>query len=386
MRKINLYYHTGSANHGCEAIVRGTCNILSGLHITLFSAVMEEEIKYEVDQAVAVESDWQEFLGGTKFNQFLAKIQYKLFKSTRQITLNRHENFFSKAQKNDFYLSIGGDNYTYQGTWELADYNKLLNKKGAKTVLWGCSIDEHLIPELVEDLNQYQMIVARETLTYNALKKNGVSTKIRLCPDPAFQLEMAEVALPELMKNKSTVGINLSPLILKYGNRDLILRNFERLFDYLLNNTVYNIALIPHVVVKNNDDRVILKKFYEQYQHTGRIYFVKDQDCRKLKTYIASCRFFIGARTHATIAAYSNEVPTVVAGYSMKAKGIAQDIFGTQENYVCPVQDFRSESEMINSFVWLQQNEERIRAHYKKMMSEYKERAKLGAEYLKEIY
>ena len=47
---------------------------------------------------------------------------------------------------------------------------------------------------------------------------------------------------------------------------------------------------------------------------------------------------FIGARTHATIAAYSSCVPTLVVGYSIKARGIAKDLFGTDEGYVLPVQ------------------------------------------------
>ena len=54
----------------------------------------------------------------------------------------------------------------------------------------------------------------------------------------------------------------------------------------------------------------------------------------ELKGFIARCRFFVGARTHATIAAYSSCIPTFSVGYSIKAKGIAQDIFGTYKNYV----------------------------------------------------
>ena len=49
------------------------------------------------------------------------------------------------------------------------------------------------------------------------------------------------------------------------------------------------------------------------------------------KGYIARMRFFIGARTHATIAAYSNCVPTMVLGYSIKSRGIAKDLFGEEK-------------------------------------------------------
>jgi len=48
----------------------------------------------------------------------------------------------------------------------------------------------------------------------------------------------------------------------------------------------------------------------------------------QLKHLVSRCRYFIGARTHATIAAFSTGVPTVSIAYSVKAKGINRDIFG----------------------------------------------------------
>ena len=70
----------------------------------------------------------------------------------------------------------------------------------------------------------------------------------------------------------------------------------------------------------------------------------------ELKGYIARCRFFIGARTHSTIAAYSSGVPTLVLGYSVKSKGIAKDLFGTYENYVLTVQQLKEYSELGRAF------------------------------------
>jgi colanic acid/amylovoran biosynthesis protein len=51
----------------------------------------------------------------------------------------------------------------------------------------------------------------------------------------------------------------------------------------------------------------------------------------QLKQVISQLRFFIGARTHATIAALSSGVPTVSIAYSVKAKGINKDIFGNED-------------------------------------------------------
>ena len=50
----------------------------------------------------------------------------------------------------------------------------------------------------------------------------------------------------------------------------------------------------------------------------------------QIKCVISNLRFFIGARTHATIVALSSSIPTVSIAYSVKAKGINKDLFGNE--------------------------------------------------------
>lgn len=58
---INLYYHGGSANHGCEAIVRSTAKILN-VPLRLFTTSPEEDIRYELDQVVDIMEDKEQKL------------------------------------------------------------------------------------------------------------------------------------------------------------------------------------------------------------------------------------------------------------------------------------------------------------------------------------
>ena len=81
---------------------------------------------------------------------------------------------------------------------------------------------------------------------------------------------------------------------------------------------------------------------------------------------------FIGARTHSTIAAYSSCVPTLVVGYSVKAKGIAEDLFGTTENYVIPTQELRTEDQLTKGMQWIIDNKDEIKTHLEEIMPEYK--------------
>ena len=139
-----------------------------------------------------------------------------------------------------------------------------------------------------------------------------------------------------------------------------------------------HIALIPHVVWDHNDDRIPLKKIFEKYKDSNRVILLDDYNCMELKGFISRCRMFIGARTHATIAAYSTCVPTLVIGYSVKARGIAKDIFGTYENYVLPVQTLSNKDDLINAFEWMKNNENEMKNHLNNFMPIYKEKTLQG--------
>ena len=114
---------------------------------------------------------------------------------------------------------------------------------------------------------------------------------------------------------------------------------------------------------------------YEAFRDTGRVLLIDDHNCMELKGYIARCRMFIGARTHATIAAYSSCVPTLVLGYSVKSRGIARDLFGTEEHYVLPVQELQREEDLADAFVWLLEHEDAVRQRLTKIMPAYVKKA-----------
>ena len=113
---------------------------------------------------------------------------------------------------------------------------------------------------------------------------------------------------------------------------------------------------------------------------------VQDQNCTQLKDIISHCEAFVGARTHATIAAYSTCVPTLVVGYSVKARGIAKDLFGTDENYVLPVQGLKEETDLWNSFQWVYQRRDDIQKHLQEMMPDYIGQAASAGKVLKERF
>ncbi|SCY05437.1 polysaccharide pyruvyl transferase family protein [Butyrivibrio sp. INlla14] len=386
-RPIILYMHAGSKNHGCEAIVNSTVKLIAAkrseqgidtkLPVLVVSNSVQEDQQYSLGR---LEKDGLCKLVEDRHidRDFLAHVFYYGY---RKISGDR-ESFQRYKYKDAFReykilvenykkanpgvafegeplaVSIGGDNYCYPEMVEdLILAHNVFRKKGFETVLWGCSIEPDSLKDkkLVEDLFAYSKIYARESITYNALVDAGIpKCQLELRKDPAFELETTKVSIPKHFHPGKTVGINLSPMVQeKETVPGITIENYRNFIKYLLDETDQNIALIPHVVWERNDDRRPLEELYLEFKDTKRVVLIGDAPASELKGYISQCSFFVGARTHSTIAAYSSGVPTLVIGYSVKSRGIATDLFGSYDNYVLPVQDLKEPDEMIKAYKWV---------------------------------
>lgn len=378
--KLLLYPHGGSGNHGCEAIVRSTLQ-LTKAEATLFSENPVEDATYGLGKLCNIQPS-QQSLSRHDSVYWKALVQYHL---GDKAAFDRacFRGIFKQAKTADLMLSIGGDNYCYGMPTYILLVNKQLRKQGVKTVLWGCSVEPNIMTGAVlDDLKGYTHIVARESITYNALKAKGIS-QVSLFPDPAFLLKRIDLPLPEGFADGNTVGINVSPMIIGCEkNKGVTLQNYMTLIKHIIDNTDMQVALIPHVVWPHNDDRQPLGILYEKFRHTGRVVMIQDCTAEELKGYIARCRFMIAARTHASIAAYSCQVPTLVVGYSVKARGIAKDIFGTEKSYVVPVQNLEKEDDLSVAFLWLCRKEAEIKDRYQQCLPLYKEKTLLAGKLL----
>ena len=181
-------------------------------------------------------------------------------------------------------------------------------------------------------------------------------------------------------------GINISPMIIhNEKNAGAAYINYKALIQYILDNTDASIALIPHVVWASNDDRIPLKQLYDDFDQNPRLILIEDHTAPELKYIISKCSFFVGARTHATIAAYSTGVPTLVVGYSVKARGIARDLFGLEDGYVLPVQQLKESNELTQAFIRLYEKRDAIRAHLNEMLPGYIARADAARKALEKL-
>lgn len=387
MNKILMYCHNGSGNHGCEAIVKSTSDLLisNGIDkINLISSKRSEDIKYGINKYVNV---YDELNVPSKRNLlfYLAYFQLKVFNNYKLMNKLSFIYPYKDCGKETVSLSIGGDNYCYGDCDKYIGFHNISKKYNSKTVLWGCSVEPDVLKDkdVLNDLKNFDKIVVRETISYEAMLKNGLKNVV-LYPDPAFSLKK-DVSFDKLPK-KNTVGINISPLIMRYEDGNTILNNYIELIRYVLEETDMNISLIPHVVWEDNDDITILKRVKELFGNNDRITLLEDCNCKQLKMHISKLRFLVAARTHASIAAYSSSVPTLVAGYSVKSKGIAKDIFGEYEHYVVPVQGLKSNYELLNKFKWIVKNESNIQEHLNQFMPVYIEKSIKSIEEIVELF
>ncbi|MBR5614070.1 MAG: polysaccharide pyruvyl transferase family protein [Clostridia bacterium] len=389
MKKFLIYQHGGSLNRGCEALARTVSKeihkIFAEADIVISSNSPQEDI--EIENVKIIKANGLKRKSAKYVFYHIDKRLFNIKWLENMILSDKVSVKLGKSQ--DCCIAIGGDNYCYSKGKMLWPTDRILKKKGCKTMLWGASIEPKELPgELSKHLKTFDIITARESITYNALVENGLSDKVHLVSDPAFLLETEFLDLPMNWKEGNMVGINLSPLAFRYSqDSDAVSAAAYKLVDYILDNTEMNIALIPHVRKKGNDDIAALLPIFERYKSTNRVVLMDDisLNCKQLKGYIARCRFFVGARTHSTIAAYSSGVPTVVLGYSVKARGIAKDLFGTEENFVVPVQTIDNPQRVIDSFMYVLDNEESIKKLYTEKLPEYIKKAKNSAKFLKNL-
>lgn len=385
--QIVMYLHGGSGNHGCEAIVNSTCHMIEDIPKLLVTNSEKEDRFYSLEPLCDI-------LQEKKIAEhFFAHVWYYAWRAV----FHDPESFMRyrfrevlKKNRAPLYVSVGGDMYCYElSRKEAITANSTFVRAGAKTILWGCSLEPELLkePEVVEDMKRYALITPRESITAEALREAGIVKNVRLYPDPAFTLQPEGTNLPDRFMPGKTIGINVSPMIVRHEKVEgITLANYRKLIDHILQTTDNCVALIPHVMWKNNDDRLTLKELYRGFEADERVMIFPDMSCQKLKYIISQCRAFIGARTHATIAAYSSCVPTLVVGYSVKARGIARDLFGTEEHYVLPVQTLEKPEELIQAYDWMMEREQEIRNGLKAVMPKYSARAKEAGDEIRRIW
>ncbi|WP_246803943.1 polysaccharide pyruvyl transferase family protein [Desulfosarcina cetonica] len=242
-------------------------------------------------------------------------------------------------------------------------------------------------------LARMRLIAVRESVSEFYLGDTlGLKNVLRMV-DPAFTLVPEKTDLRPFWPDKTDsglLGLNISPLLERYrkGQDDLIYE-IAHFIKFVVNTLDLSILLVPHVIESDgstrNDDAAYMQAVLQQ---TGTMHGrVKMMDPRlnaaQIKYVVGHCRYFIGARTHSTIAALSSGVPTISIAYSIKAKGINKDLFGHLD-YVLETPQLSAAS-LQDRMKLMIAGESSIKSHLERKMGTVHRQIETGVHRLKEM-
>lgn len=350
MKNILLIGHVGFYNRGCEAIVRGTVEIIKRFlpesRITLVSGAPDLDSKAILESGLAVDQVVPAQLSGyTKPSPrwIWQTIDRRLLSGNIQFQDYLHRSYFEEA---DLVMSIGGDNFSEdygspECFFESLRYAKQLGKK---TVIWGASVGpfKHEVNRWATILQSCDLITAREDNTVAYLQTLGCKDNVRRVSDPAFCMPAKKPIEASVSREtgRLTVGLGISDLIPKYGiPRAQYSKLIAEFICHLRRSYDAHVILVPHVIQLGKDyvdDLRACNEVMDALPEGECCQMLPGHlDATEFKYCIAQCDCFIGARTHSTIASLSSQVPTGSIGYSVKATGINLDLLGTTD-YVLP--------------------------------------------------
>lgn len=371
-KKILIYGVSTYKNRGVEAIINSTLNQIDKDKYEIYIA--SYDLPYNSNKYT---NRVKKYIDHYRINN-LTEEEKELERKYQNMPFD-YNNFellyqgdvVKAMEKVDICISAGGDNYCYDPCSWLYALDKKSRSLGKKTILWGSSLFEEIDDlELIENFDNFDVLVIRESLTLNAIKDYVDPNKIIFAKDPAFSLEPSQVELSDWYhNNKNYIILNVSPLTIK---NEIGYKAIIDLMKHILKNTKYSICLLPHVTTEDCNDLDILNELKNDFKENDRVYLEENEyDCRELKYIISNSKLAVVARTHASIAAYSTCVPTLVIGYSVKAKGIAKDLFGSYDDYVINSSDLNSEL-LINKFNYINNNRDIIINKLKDQMPKIK--------------
>lgn len=369
-KKFLLYGHGGSYNHGSEAIVRTTIELLRRQYENCEIALVTHFRKQDEEFGLPVDVYYER-------NQMYVDMQRALG-DVSQYNDEIYENALLYIDENTVCLSVGGDNYCYDGWRRWRPFLNRCRSVGAVHVLWGCSVNpKDLDGDMLSDFKLFNKIIVRESCSGNGLQK-VLKDNVVLGADTAFMLEKKACCLPEGWNPNGMVALNISPLILKtVDSPGQLWKEIEDVISYICENTTWGIALIPHVMMPMDNDYELLKDIWEKMQHKERMVLVSEQlSAAEYKYLISKCQIGIFARTHATIAAYSEVVPCIALGYSVKAQGLARDM--GMEAYVATEQIWEDSGKLKEMTEKLIVNEKMIRFELQENVRVIRERVSLA--------
>lgn len=253
---------------------------------------------------------------------------------------NKAKQIFEKA---DFILDIGqGDSFADiygEHRFRIIDRIHMMARKYKKPYCIlpqtiGPFKDKMIAHQAHESIANASCCMARDRQSYDYVIKNiPEQQKIEEYIDVAFFMPYEKI---EQESGFTHVGLNISSLLWHGGytrdNQFELKCDYKKLvkeiINYFLSFKNTKVHLIPHVVEGERgieNDYEVSYDIWREYNNANLVLAPFALGPIEIKSYIAGMDFFMGARMHATIGAFSSGVPVVPMAYSRKFNGLFVD-------------------------------------------------------------
>lgn len=180
-------------------------------------------------------------------------------------------------------------------------------------------------------LRRVHSICLRDRMSYEFVREHLPDSHVEESVDMAFLLPAHPISEPPTTKKSLKIGINISALL--WGGGYTGNNQFQLGVDYrklMMEMIEYfgcipetSVCLVGHVFDSNRgieNDQTVNESLKKKYPFLGVAPAFRDPV--EAKTHIGGYDFFIGARMHACIAAFSSGVPVFPVAYSRKFNGL----------------------------------------------------------------
>lgn len=388
----------GVYNYGCEAIVRGTEAIVRKEYPNANIVYASRRV---ADDRKRLEGSEVQIIERGNPRRYSAKNICRKLLSFAGIRWVPMVESLGLLENVDAVFSIGGDIYTLSPNCEYSmtfpKFGDAARKRGIPYVLWGASVgpfsdNPKAERAFTKHLKGLSLIAARETETLDYLRSLGICDNVVSCADPAYVVAPEIKANDICKRDKFTIGINLSPLSIRYTDHSEkeAIHAQAKAIEGLIKAFDARIVLIPHVVCyfnEGDDDLRYLHKIQQaiaaEYQEVITL-LEADLGFVGTKKELIKCDLVIAARMHCAINALAAHVPTILIAYSRKAEGMCRYVYNNSD-WVIPLSEFSKEGVLEGKVRFMKNQEPEIRDYLGKRISEIQHDAFMPMQRLKEV-
>ena len=332
-----------NGNRGCVALSITVMHIIdkllsdSGIDYTLF--LPDSHYKTGKEYEIKIMGKNISFFDTEYCNGITSRENLKLFvKGALQ-----RKDFTLPYKKADFILDIGqGDSFSdiygerrFKSIDRIHDIARKYNKPYCilpQTI--GPFTNSKIKAKANVSIEKATLCMVRDKQSFDYVINNVPSQKtIKEYIDVAFLMPFEKIKLDSKYIN---VGLNISSLLWhggytknnQFGLRDDYKNIVKNILDYFLTMKDVKVHLVPHVVGQERgieNDYEVAYELWREHKEPNIVLAPFALGPIEIKSYIAGLDFFMGARMHATIAAFSSGVPVVPMAYSRKFNGLFQD-------------------------------------------------------------